>query len=83
MRRLRDPGRRPAPGRLPLAHEQRLLAVAGLNAVLVLLAFLVKPGGTGWRFGAFIGMLTALAAVAPLLVSAVLAPRKRPVQPGA
>jgi hypothetical protein len=71
------------PARLPLGHEQRLLAVAGLNAVLVLLAFLIKPGGAGWRFGAFIGMLTALAAVAPLVAPAVLTPRKRPVRPGA
>jgi hypothetical protein len=63
------------PARLPLAHERRLLAAAGLNAALVLLAFLVKPGGTGWRFGAFVGLLAALAAVAPLAVPAVLTRR--------
>ena len=63
------------PARLPLAHERRLLAAGGLNAALVLLAFLIKPDGTGWRFGAFVGLLAALAAVAPLVVPAVLARR--------
>jgi hypothetical protein len=65
------------PARLPLAHEQRLLAAAGLNAVLVLLAFLIKPDGTGWRFGAFIGLLTALAALAPLVIAPARARRAR------
>jgi hypothetical protein len=55
------------PARLPLTHERRLLAAAALNAALVLLAFLVKPDGTGWRYGAFTGLLAALAAVAPLV----------------
>ena len=63
------------PARLPLGHEQRLLAAAGLNVALVLLAFLIRPDGTGWRFGAFTGMLAALAALAPLVVPAVLARR--------
>ena len=38
---------------LPLTHQQRLLAASGVNAALVLLAFLIRPDGTGWRFGAF------------------------------
>ena len=65
------------PARLPLAHEQRLLAATGVNAALVLLAFLIRPEGTGWRFGAFTGVLAALAAVAPLVVPAVRARRVR------
>jgi hypothetical protein len=65
------------PARLPLTHEQRLLAAAGLNAVLVLLAFLVKPDGTSWRFGAFTGLVAALAAVAPLVVPSLRARRAR------
>ena len=65
------------PARLPLAHEQRLLAATGVNAALVLLAFLIRPEGTGWRFGAFTGVLAALAAVAPLVVPAVRARRLR------
>lgn len=48
---------------LPLTHRQRLLAATGLNGVIVLLAFLVKPGDSGWRFGAFLGLLAAIVAV--------------------
>jgi hypothetical protein len=48
---------------VPLTHRQRLLAVTVLNGVIVLLAFLVKPGAAGWRFGAFLGLLAAIAAV--------------------
>ena len=65
------------PVRLPLSHEQRLLVAGGLNAALVLLAFLTKPDGTGWRFGAFAGLLAALVAVAPLVIPAVQARRGR------
>ena len=63
--------------RLPLAHEQRLLAATGVNAVLVLLAFLIKPEETSWRFGAFTGVLAALVAVAPRVVPAARARRVR------
>ena len=59
------------PVRLPLTHEQRLLAASGVNTALVLLAFLIRPDGTGWRFGAFLGLLAALIAVAPLVGPAV------------
>ena len=65
------------PARLPLTHEQRLLAATGVNAAVVLLAFLIKPEGTSWRFGAFTGVLAALAAMAPLVVPAVRARRVR------
>jgi hypothetical protein len=65
------------PVRLPLTHEQRLLAASGVNAALVLLAFLIRPDGTGWRFGAFLGLLAALVAVAPLVGPAVRSRRGR------
>jgi hypothetical protein len=65
------------PVRLPLSHEQRLLVASGINTALVLLAFLIKPDGTGWRFGAFAGLLAALVAVAPLVIPAVQARRAR------
>ena len=65
------------PVRLPLSHQQRLLVASGLNTVLVLLAFLTKPDGTGWRFGAFVGLLAALIAMAPLVIRAVQARRGR------
>ena len=65
------------PARLPLSHQQRLLAASGINTALVLLAFLIRPDGTGWRFGAFAGILAALVAVAPLVIPAVQARRAR------
>jgi hypothetical protein len=36
--------------------------------VLVILAFLFKPGGSGvgWRWGAFVGLVAAIVAVVPL-----------------
>ena len=65
------------PARLPLTHEQRLLAAVSLNALIVLLAFLVRPEDTGWRFGAFAGLLGALVAVAPLVAPALRARQAR------
>lgn len=58
------------PAGLALTHRQRLLAATGLNAALVLLAFLVKPTATSWRFGAFAALIAALAAVAPQVLPA-------------
>jgi len=54
----------PALPALPLTHRQRLLAASGLNAAIVLLAFLFKPGASGWRFGAFLALIAAIVAVA-------------------
>jgi hypothetical protein len=55
------------PFKLPLGHDQLLLAGTGINFVLVLLGFLIRPAsGFGWTFGAFIGLIAAVAAVVPL-----------------
>jgi len=58
------------PAAFPLTHRQRLLAATGLNAALVLLAFLIKPTATSWRFGAFGAVIAALAALAPQVLPA-------------
>jgi hypothetical protein len=56
--------------RLPLPHWQLLTALLGLEFLLTLLAFLVKPSGGGdgvsvsWSFGAYIGLVAALIALA-------------------
>jgi ribosomal protein L40E len=58
--------------RLPLPHWQLLTALLGLEFLLTLLAFLVKPSagpaGDGisisWSFGAYIGLVVALIALA-------------------
>jgi hypothetical protein len=59
------------PFRLPVGPEQALLAATGLNLLLALISFVFKPAGgfgvsVGWGIGAFIGLLAAIAAVAPL-----------------
>jgi hypothetical protein len=69
------------PFKMPMADEQLLLIATAVNAVLTILAFLFKPGGIGfsgigWGFGAFIGLIAAIVAVAPLAVPAIQARRK-------
>lgn len=59
------------PFRLPVGPEQALLAVTGLNVLLALISFVFKPASVldisvGWGIGAFIGLIAAIAAVAPL-----------------
>jgi len=66
------------PFQLPFGAGVLLLAATGLNLLLVLIAFFVKPGGGGftgvsvsWSFGAFIGLIAAIAACAPLAMPAI------------
>jgi hypothetical protein len=59
------------PFRLPVGPEQALLAATGLNFLLALISFVFKPASdfgisVGWGIGAFIGLIAAIAAVAPL-----------------
>jgi zinc ribbon protein len=58
------------PVKLPVQHEWLLLAATGINFLLILLAFVLKPGGVGgpvgWTFGAILGLIAAIVAVAPL-----------------
>jgi hypothetical protein len=63
------------PFKLPLEHEQAMLAATAVIFVLTVLSFVFKPAGVsdafasvnwGWSFGAFIGLAAAVAAVAPL-----------------
>jgi hypothetical protein len=59
------------PMRLPVAHAPLLLVGTGLQFLIVLLAFLFKPGGTSWQFGAFLALIAALVAFAAIVVPAV------------
>jgi len=57
---------------LPLSHERLLTIAAGINFLLVLIAFVFKPSGNslvsvGWDFGAFVGLLAAIVALVPLV----------------
>ena len=68
------------PFKLPMAEERVLLIGTGVNAVLTVLAFLFKPGGigfngVGWGFGAFVGLIAAIVAAAPLFGPAIQARR--------
>jgi hypothetical protein len=68
------------PFKLPLPGEQLLLIATTVNAVLSILAFLLKPGGIGfsgigWGFGAFLGLAASIVAAAPLAVPAIKARR--------
>ncbi len=62
------------PVRLPVSPAPALLGLTGLNLLLVFLAFLVTPGtgdsvikvSIGWGIGAFLGLICAIVAFAPL-----------------
>ncbi|HEX3795060.1 MAG TPA: hypothetical protein VHV57_11225 [Acidimicrobiales bacterium] len=65
------------PATSPIAREQLLLIATAINFVLVLLGFVLKPGGSGvgWTFGAFIALAAAVVAAAPLGLPAIRARR--------
>jgi hypothetical protein len=53
-----------------LPHLIVMLVATIVNLVLVLIAFLDKPGGSGvgWEFGAVLGLIAAVAATAPYAI---------------
>ena len=58
---------------LPIAHAPLLIIGTGLQLLLILIAFADIPYGNlgmGWGWAAFIGLLAALAAAAPVMVPA-------------
>jgi len=61
----------------PIAHSPVMLVATLFNVVLVVIAFLLKPGGgsVSWSFGAFLAVLASLAAAAPLAIPALQAHR--------
>jgi hypothetical protein len=59
------------PFRLPLDHERLLLSATAVIFVLTVISFVFKPSGDGivsigWGFGAFISLIAAVVAVAPI-----------------
>jgi Protein of unknown function (DUF2510) len=56
--------------RVPIPHWQLLAAATGLNFVLTIIAFLDKPTGTSWSFGAFVGIAVAVGALVGSVVRA-------------
>jgi hypothetical protein len=62
------------PFTMPVAHAPLLIVGTALQLLLVLIAFIDIPygnEGVGWTWGAFVGLLAALAAAGPVLVPAV------------
>lgn len=59
------------PMRLPVAHAPLLLVATGLQLIIVLIAFLLKPAGLNWDFGAYLGLIAAIAACVPIAVPAM------------
>jgi len=59
------------PWKLPMEHAPLLLVGTGIQALIVLLAFLFKPTGTDWQFGAYLGLLAALVACGAAVMPAI------------
>jgi hypothetical protein len=60
------------PFRLPVPRDLVLLGAAGLNLLLVFIAFVLKPYaafGVGWGIGAILALVAAIVAVAPLALA--------------
>jgi hypothetical protein len=58
------------PGGINLPHVQTMLVATLVNLVIVFLAFIFKPGGSGvgWEFGAFLALIAAIVAAAPYAI---------------
>ncbi len=53
---------------LPMADAQLLLIATSVNALLVVLAFVFKPSGSGWDYGAVLGLIAAIVAWIPFVL---------------
>lgn len=60
-----------------LSKEQLLTVMTAVNLVLVVLAFLLKPSGFGWTYGAFLALAAAVVAFLPFGVPLVQEQRRR------
>ena len=58
------------PVRLPVARAPLLLVDTALQLLIVLIAFLSKPGGLGWEIGAYLALAAAIAACGVIAVPA-------------
>jgi hypothetical protein len=59
------------PATSPMNHDQLLLGATTINFVLVLIAFVFKPGGysfsgVGWSYGSFVALAASIVAAFPL-----------------
>ncbi|MFZ0250586.1 MAG: zinc ribbon domain-containing protein [Acidimicrobiales bacterium] len=58
------------PGGINLPHLITMMVATLINLVLVFIAFIDKPGGSGvgWEFGAFLALIAAAVAAAPYAI---------------
>ena len=58
------------PGGINLPHLTTMMVATLVNLVIVFIAFIFKPGGSGvgWEFGAFLALIAAVVAAAPYAV---------------
>ncbi len=58
------------PAGVNLPHLTTMLVATIVNLILVFIAFIDKPGGSGvgWEFGAFLALIAAVVAAAPYAV---------------
>jgi hypothetical protein len=70
-----DVGDLAAQGRL--SKDQLLALITGVNLALVVLAFLLKPAGFGWSWGAFVALAAAIVSFLPFGLPLIQAQRRR------
>ena len=60
-----------------MSKDQLLALMTGANLALVVLAFLLKPSGFHWAWGAFLAAVAAIVAFLPLGIPLIKAQRRR------
>jgi hypothetical protein len=60
-----------------MSKEQLLALLTGVNLALVVLAFLLKPSGFGWSWGAYLALIASIVAFLPFGIPLVQARRGR------
>jgi hypothetical protein len=60
-----------------MSKDELLVLMTGINAALVVVAFLLKPTGFSWSWGAFLALAAAIAAFLPYGLPFIKARRRR------
>jgi hypothetical protein len=60
-----------------MSKEQLLALITGVDLILVVLAFLLKPTGLSWSWGAFVALAAAIVAFLPFGLPLIRAQRGR------
>ncbi len=60
-----------------MSKDQLLALITGVNLALVVLAFLLKPAGFSWSWGAFLALAAAIVAFLPFGIPLFRAQRRR------